>query len=1594
MKATKTHSLYASLLLAFGLGTQAQSVIFTEDFETDGLDVRYTASQPFNDGTSDHWNRTDGSNIANVSGSYTNFSGSFFWAAEDTDDDGGNGQKEQSLDITGIDISGQTDLQFRGLFGAGNANGAGASAYDSLDYIKVQAQIDGGGYFNVIWFSYLDSGDAFNEPLGLDADFDGKADSAGDLLGTALKAYTADIAGTGATLDLRILVYMDAASEEIAFDRLEILEGGLGDIITPALIITESGGGTEVTEGGATDTFTVALATEPTGDVDVIFTPDAQLDLGGGGATAITLTFTSANFDTPQTVTVTAVDDTDEESAHTGTILITTSTTDTDYDAISDSLVVNITDNDAPVVVVTDVWINEFHYDNVGIDVGEFVEVFVGSTYAGPLSAITVTLYNGGDGQAYVSFALDPGLTEVTEGDTIPGVGTFYIITPSSIQNGAPDGIALSDGSGLIEFISYEGTFPAVGGPADGIISVDVGVAQTSSTPIGSSLGLTGAGEVAANFTWSVIMTETPGSINTGQSFGTFVAPPAAAIATATAADTIELSFTTNAATDDVLIVKNLSGSFTDPVGTAPAPGGSFAGGTVVSKGTTSPVNDSGLTPNTKVFYAFFSVDATDNYSAGRFASATPNRIVINKEDFSGTPGWVNQTVSGTDAGWATDRGNAFISGFGDSATENHYLVSPAFDFSTSADLALSFVYSERFNGPDLVILYSTDYTGSGNPEANGSWTEIPFVFDDLSNNATFSGPTAGNVNLPGSLEGVANAYLAFKYTADGTSEGSETWILDDLKLTRSTAAITINPEPTNQVTGFTASASDIDTIDLSWIDASGANPPAGYLILVNQTGTFADPVDGTPVSTDTDLSDGEGAITVFQGTEFASFTGLPGGTEFFFKLFAFSNAGVNIDYKTDGAPTDSATTLANDPEPTEHAGELSVSVDGQKLTLNWIDAGDASGYVIIANTTDSFTAPVDGTDPSVDDVLTDGSALLKVEQGFETAEFIGLPDTEYFFALYAYNNSGINIDFKTDGTVPTASGTTESAAQLIISEIMQNPDAVGDNQGEYIEIYNAGSSPVDLFGYTLKDDGSESHLIASSVIVPAQGYAVLARDGDSTANGGFEADYIYTGFQLGNADDEVVLIAPDGVTEVDRVAYDGGPLWPDPTGAAMVFTGTASDDNNDPAFWTTATLREPGFSGPDGDNGSPGFTGSDQNLPSLSVPFGLSVTSDSPTSASISFTAVGSNDVVILFNSTGSFGTPSGTPPAPGGSIAGGTVLSVGQTSPVAHTGLTTGEEVFYAVFSVNDSGIYSSGLTASVTPGLLNEETFSFASTWVNRTVEGDDPWNTSGGTADIDGATNAGTGTDRHYLVSPEFDLTGKADVTIRFDYGDAYDGPDIQLAYSTNYSGTGNPEELGVTWTIIPTTLIDSDGVDSTPVNDSGLIALPEAIEGEPSVYLAFIYTADGTLLNSEAWQIDNIRVAYSSLLTSSDPLTDYLGDRSLLPADLLTDTNGNGFTVIEEYLAGFGDGVGADRIVFSIDPATGALTLTSDLELDPEGIVIELLATANLSVPFAPVAYSVSSVNNGDGTFTRSYTESTPPAEADNRFYQLRLSVAP
>jgi hypothetical protein len=167
----------------------------------------------------------------------------------------------------------------------------------------------------------------------------------------------------------------------------------------------------------------------------------------------------------------------------------------------------------------------------------------------------------------------------------------------------------------------------------------------------------------------------------------------------------------------------------------------------------------------------------------------------------------------------------------------------------------------------------------------------------------------------------------------------------------------------------------------------------------------------------------------------------------------------------------------------------------------------------------------------------------------------------------------------------------------IIITEIMQNPSDVLDDDGEWFEVYNNTSTDADMDGWTIKDDDYDSHVIAGSLIVPSYGFAVLGINSNISTNGGFTCDYQYSGFLLANGADEVVLVFSDGVTEVDRVNYDGGTVWPDPTGASMVYTGVASEDNNVGEIWAEAVLVENTYTNSEGDFGSPGTNGNDQVL-------------------------------------------------------------------------------------------------------------------------------------------------------------------------------------------------------------------------------------------------------------------------------------------------------------------------------------------------------------------------------------------------------------
>jgi predicted extracellular nuclease len=167
-----------------------------------------------------------------------------------------------------------------------------------------------------------------------------------------------------------------------------------------------------------------------------------------------------------------------------------------------------------PVPPSITVFVNEIHYDNTGTDSGEAIEI------AGPactdLTGWSIVLYNGNGGGAYDTATLSGPIPSQSG-----GYGVVVVNYPTNgIQNGSPDGIALVDaGNHVVQFLSYEGAFTATDGPANGMLSEDIGVSEASSTPVGDSLQLTGSGSTYTEFAWASPAAATFGTANTGQTF-------------------------------------------------------------------------------------------------------------------------------------------------------------------------------------------------------------------------------------------------------------------------------------------------------------------------------------------------------------------------------------------------------------------------------------------------------------------------------------------------------------------------------------------------------------------------------------------------------------------------------------------------------------------------------------------------------------------------------------------------------------------------------------------------------------------------------------------------------------------------------------------------------------------------------------------------------------------------------------------------------------------------------------------------------------------------------------------------------------------
>ncbi|MFH0865130.1 MAG: endonuclease, partial [Bacteroidota bacterium] len=103
--------------------------------------------------------------------------------------------------------------------------------------------------------------------------------------------------------------------------------------------------------------------------------------------------------------------------------------------------------------------------------------------------------------------------------------------------------------------------------------------------------------------------------------------------------------------------------------------------------------------------------------------------------------------------------------------------------------------------------------------------------------------------------------------------------------------------EPDNHPTVFTCGTTTSSSIPLTWIDAVGTIIPNGYLIKMSSVSLadITNPSDGIPVA------DGTNAKNILPGVQTCTFTGLASSITYYFKIYAYSNSGSNINYKLIG---------------------------------------------------------------------------------------------------------------------------------------------------------------------------------------------------------------------------------------------------------------------------------------------------------------------------------------------------------------------------------------------------------------------------------------------------------------------------------------------------------------------------------------------------------------------------------------------------------------------------------------------------------------------------------------------------------------------
>ena len=287
------------------------------------------------------------------------------------------------------------------------------------------------------------------------------------------------------------------------------------------------------------------------------------------------------------------------------------------------------------------------------------------------------------------------------------------------------------------------------------------------------------------------------------------------------------------------------TGNITKPVDGTPVPDSDLAKN--VAYGTMVAVF-TGLQPNTTYHFAIFPYTNSganiDYKNDGNYPTATittENVEVLLFEDFDDGLGVFTEYNAYGEQVWhqGVYQGTTYanMNGYADGANHQNedWLISPTINIpvNTYDEIQFEFRTAKKFDGPDLQVLVSMDYEGTGEP-SDYTWLDITDAFDYSTGN--YEWVESGVLIIEGDQLLPGHYHFAFKYTS--TDQAAASWEIDYVKLIgkvtlsvdeNDAQTISLYPNPASEQVSFELdNDAQVSVFDMTGRKVSEMNATAG----------------------------------------------------------------------------------------------------------------------------------------------------------------------------------------------------------------------------------------------------------------------------------------------------------------------------------------------------------------------------------------------------------------------------------------------------------------------------------------------------------------------------------------------------------------------------------------------------------------------------------------------------------------------------------------------------------------------------------------------------------------------------------------------